>query len=114
MNPDYREAIYAAVKAIPAGKTCAYQDVARLAGLPGRARLVGRALRELPKGHQLPWYRVTRADRSLAFDTGSPDFQRQRNLLLDEGVVLVRNRVPSEHYNWENDVDFALWGPPPD
>ncbi len=114
MNPDYREAIYGAVMAIPYGKTCAYQDVARLAGLTGRARLVGRALKELPEGHQLPWYRVTRADRSLAFDPGSSDFERQRKLLLDEGIVLLRNRVPKVHYSWENDVDLALWGPPPD
>lgn len=114
MNPEYRKAIYEAVRAIPRGRTCAYGDVARLAGLPGRARLVGRALRELPKGLKLPWYRVMRADRSLAFPPGSEDFERQKALLLDEGVLLERNRVPQKYFDWESDADYALWGPPPD
>ncbi|MBA3294811.1 MAG: MGMT family protein [Geodermatophilaceae bacterium] len=45
--------------AIPPGSVLAYGDVAARAGLPGRARLVGRILAE--DGHDLPWHRVLHA-----------------------------------------------------
>lgn len=114
MNPDYRDAIYQAVRRIPAGRTCAYGDVAKMAGLPGRARLVGRALKELPAGHTLPWYRVLRADRTPAFPPGSDEFERQKKLLQAEGVELIGTRVPKACFGFIADEDFALWGPKPD
>ena len=39
-----RERIWQAVAAIPAGRVATYGQVARLAGLPNHARLVGRTL----------------------------------------------------------------------
>ncbi|MEM9532468.1 MAG: MGMT family protein [Pseudomonadota bacterium] len=114
MKPELRAAIFDAVRRIPKGHVCAYGAVARLAGLPGRARLVGRALKETPEDTRLPWYRVVRSDRSLAFPVGTEAFERQRKLLAAEGVKLVRNRVPARAFEWTQDLDYALWGPPPD
>ncbi|MGH8213359.1 MAG: MGMT family protein, partial [Rhodanobacteraceae bacterium] len=42
VKPEYRR-IYAAVAAIPAGRVASYGEIAARAGLPGRARLAGRA-----------------------------------------------------------------------
>ena len=39
-----RDRILAAVRAIPRGQVAGYGEVARRAGLPGRARLVARVL----------------------------------------------------------------------
>ena len=60
MNVDDVERVRGVVAAIPAGSVLAYGQVAARAGLPGRARLVGRILAE--DGDDLPWHRVLRAD----------------------------------------------------
>ncbi|GAA0581966.1 MGMT family protein [Halomonas salifodinae] len=91
-----REAIYTIVAAIPPGRVTSYGRIATLAeGLT--ARLVARALGELPAGHGLPWQRVIRSDRRLADHPGAA---RQRALLEDEGVGFDdRGRVP-ERFFW--------------
>lgn len=50
--------IYTVIAAIPYGNVISYGDVARLAGLPRGARLVGWVLKKLPEETQLPWHRV--------------------------------------------------------
>ena len=52
------EAIYAVVATIPVGRVATYGQIAGAAGLPGRARLVGKALASLPERSAVPWYRV--------------------------------------------------------
>lgn len=73
-----------AVQAIPRGRVASYGQVAELAGLPGRARLVGRVLSLLPPNSGVPWQRVVnaRGEPGLRGD----DAQRQRRLLEREGV----------------------------
>ncbi|TBR13410.1 MAG: MGMT family protein, partial [Lysobacter sp.] len=66
-----------AIRAIPAGEVVAYGEVARRAGLPGRARLVARVLGQA-SDDGLPWHRVVRADGRIAFPAGSPGFEIDR------------------------------------
>ena len=63
-----------------------YGQLAALAGMPGRARWVGRVLSQLPEGSQLPWYRVINAQGRLSFPPGSAAAARQQALLSGEGV----------------------------
>ncbi|KIG17114.1 methylated-DNA--protein-cysteine methyltransferase-related protein [Enhygromyxa salina] len=85
-------AICAAVAAIPAGKVASYGQVALLAGLPGRARLVGRVLSHLPPGSEVPWQRVVNARGEISL--GDRAAARQRRLLEAEGVRFdVRGRI---------------------
>jgi len=58
------QAIWDVVCRIPRGQVSTYGAVARAAGLPGRARLSGFALRMAPGDMNLPWHRV--AGASLA------------------------------------------------
>ena len=106
----YREAIEAAIAAIPAGSVSSYGAVARRAGIPGRARLVARLLAE--GGHaELPWHRVLRADGRIAFPAGSPCFRAQRRRLLAEGVELRDGRVIAAAVVEEDgNLDRLLWG----
>lgn len=109
------ERILAVVSAIPCGQVLGYGEVAACAGLPGRARLVSWALKQAPPGSDLPWHRVLRANRSIAFPAGSAAYREQRKRLLAEGVKLVNGkavdrRTDSERRS-ENDLDRALWGP---
>jgi methylated-DNA-protein-cysteine methyltransferase-like protein len=103
-------AIRRVVAAIPRGRVASYGEVASRAGLPRRARLVGRVLREAPTGDALPWFRVLRADGRLAFPPGSAPFREQARLLAAEGVRVQRGRVDLGRHGWERDIDQMLWG----
>jgi methylated-DNA-protein-cysteine methyltransferase-like protein len=109
MKDEYRR-IYAAVAAIPRGRVACYGEIAARAGLPKRARLAGRALRETPTGMDLPWHRVVRADGGIAFPEGSRGFREQCRRLRAEGVEVRNGRVRMTTHGMQHDVDRELWG----
>lgn len=111
MNEAYLR-IYAAVAAIPAGRVASYGAIAARAGLPRRARMVGRALRETPDGMDLPWHRVLRADGHVALPPGSAGFREQCRRLRAEGVKVRNGRVPMQAFGLDHDLDRAIWGMP--
>lgn len=91
--------ILAVVDSIPRGRVATYGDVAREAGLPRRARLVGRVLARLPRGNRLPWHRVVNAAGRLSPRAGGTAEQRRRLVL--EGVALsAAGRVDLAHLRW--------------
>jgi methylated-DNA-protein-cysteine methyltransferase-like protein len=94
-NPVFQE-IWAVVGAIPRGSVSTYGAVARAAGLPGRARLAGRALRESPKEMKLPWHRVVGAGGKIVFPPTSVHHREQARRLRAEGLVVKAGRVCRE------------------
>jgi methylated-DNA-protein-cysteine methyltransferase related protein len=86
-------AILKAVRGIKRGTFASYGEVARRAGLPGRARLVGTVLREVGDERKLPWHRVTGAGGRIAFPAGSRTAREQIRRLEREGVEARGNRV---------------------
>ena len=103
--------IWETILDIPAGSVASYGQVAEIAGIPRGARQVAYALRHAPKELQLPWYRVITASGKLAFEKGSASFRRQRDLLADEGVTMLRGKVDMDTYRWQPDLDELLWKP---
>lgn len=102
-----------AVAAIPPGRVDSYGGVARRAGLPGRARLVGHALRTVPTELDLPWHRVVNASGRISFPPGSQQHALQRRLLAGEGVRFGDDgRVDPAARGLDDDLDRLLWGPP--
>ncbi len=98
-HPDY-EKIYAIVIRIPKGKVATYGQIARLAGLPGRARQVGYALNKTPTGRRLPWQRVVNAQGKVSL--GGQGKSEQRDLLEDEGVEFdEKGRIALKQYQWQ-------------
>ena len=85
MTP-FQAAVHRVVAALQPGEVVSYGEVARRAGFPGRARGVGGFLADLGDG--LPWWRVVRADGTIA--TGGAE---QRRRLRAEGVDVERGRV---------------------
>jgi alkylated DNA nucleotide flippase Atl1 len=80
--PEARELeVLARVREIPAGFVRTYGDVS-----PGSPRFAGAVLFECDEP-DLPWWRVVRADGSLAKGA------RQRQLLIAEGVPFRGERV---------------------
>ena len=94
-NPAFQE-IWAVVGAIPRGSVSTYGAVARAAGLPGRARMAGRALRESPKEMKLPWHRVVGAGGKIVFPPNSVHHREQARRLRAEGVLVKAGRVSRE------------------
>lgn len=106
--------VFAAIASIPLGRVASYGAIAARAGLPGRARLVGRLLGEVPEGMQLPWFRVLRASGQIAFPAGSAGFREQSRRLRAEGVEVKNGRVPLSRFGLDGNLDRALWGMPED
>ncbi len=103
--------IWQVVAEIPEGCVLSYGEVARLAGLPGRARMVGQALGRAPVRMDLPWHRVINAQGRISFKRGSRPYRKQRDLLESEGVLFVDGSVDLDHYGPGQVLDRLLWGP---
>jgi methylated-DNA-protein-cysteine methyltransferase-like protein len=93
--------IHAAVRSIPKGSVATYGDVATAAGLPGRARLVGRSLGADHDDGPLPWYRVIAAAGRIALPEGSQARAEQCRRLAAEGVTVKNGRVDMKRYRWK-------------
>jgi methylated-DNA-protein-cysteine methyltransferase related protein len=106
--------ILTAIKRIPRGHVSTYGEIAKVAGLPRRARLVGTVLRQTPASRDLPWYRVINAGGRISFPVGSEAYVRQRKRLEAEGVVFSGGRVSLQRYGWPPrgaQLDELLWKP---
>ena len=79
--------IITAIRTVPRGKVSCYRDIARNAGLPNGARQVARVLHAMSEKHKLPWFRIIRADGSIALDQ-SQGGDLQAQLLRAEGVAV--------------------------
>ncbi len=105
-------AILAVVARIPRGRVTTYGAVAERAGLPRRARLVGRVLAQLPAGTRLPWHRVVVAGGRIAFPPGSTAGREQAARLRREGVPVNGGRADLHARAWgspADDLDRWLW-----
>jgi len=103
-----KERIWQTVLSIPEGKVAAYGKVADLAGLPGRARYVSRAMSLAPKELNLPWYRVLKSNGQLAFKKDSSMAIKQSKRLKKEGVIVSNNRVDLSVHEWKPNLGEIL------
>lgn len=110
-NEDRYRRIWDVVAGIPRGCVLNYGEVARLAGMPGRARLVGRALGLAPRRLELPWHRVVNAQGRISFREDGPKYRRQRELLEAEGVEFDGEAIDLERHAPSAALDRILWGP---
>jgi methylated-DNA-protein-cysteine methyltransferase-like protein len=99
--------VWEIVANIPAGQVMAYGEIARAAGYPRYSRMVGASMGRCPDS--LPWFRVVRSDRTLAFEYGSDSYREQSQLLKREGVHFEGNKVVAASV--EESLDKILWGP---
>ena len=105
---DPAERILAAVRGIPRGEVAGYGEVARRAGLPGRARWVARLL-AANDDPALPWHRVLRSDGRIAFPPDSDPWREQVQRLRAEGVDVLAGRV--RVVRTVRSLDSEVWGP---
>lgn len=96
--------IWHIVAMIPRGSVSSYGKVADLAGLPGRARYVSKALKSAPEHLSLPWHRVLNSQGQISFEKNSAAFQEQMELLRIEGVVVNCGKVRLSEVEWRPDM----------
>ena len=112
IKPHYAQ-IWQTIQLIPQGKVACYGQIADLAGLPGRARLVGKALGCVPeagwRGQAVPWYRVINSQGKISFPIGGEPFERQKQFLQDEQVVVIGARIKLKEFQWQPDLAELLF-----
>jgi len=93
---EFRLLVERVIRAIPRGKVLTYGGVAKVAGYPGRSRMVARILQ---RGFGLPWQRVVGAggEIKLRGDSGA----EQRFRLQAEGVRFRGRRVDMKSCEWK-------------
>jgi methylated-DNA-protein-cysteine methyltransferase-like protein len=92
--------ILSVIQRIPEGRVCTYGRIAEAAGLPRRARLVGRILHDSPLADDVPWHRVINASGRISDRPGGATEQLAR--LAAEGVeVTACGRVDLGTYLWQ-------------
>jgi methylated-DNA-protein-cysteine methyltransferase-like protein len=94
-RPASLQDIWDVIAAIPRGQVSTYGEVARAAGLPGRARMTAYALRVAPDELALPWHRVLGAGGRIVFPAGSKQFHEQARRLRSDGIKVTRGKVPA-------------------
>lgn len=110
MNNHFFNAVYEAVKRVPAGKVTTYGDVARALGMPRCARQVGWALHVNPQPGIIPCHRVVFADGSLSKGFAFGGIDMQRALLEGEGVEISRDyKADLKKYRWQNGRDLRSY-----
>ncbi len=97
-NKSFYDKVYNVVMKIPRGKVATYGQVAAAAGSGGAARAVGNALHKNPAFGVIPCHRVVNAKGELAEAFVFGGVNVQKDLLEEEGVEVVDNRVELKKY----------------
>jgi len=105
----FDKAVWNIVSHIKAGHIMSYGGVARAAGFPRHARMVSKAM--CRSTTLLPWHRVVKSDRTIAFAVDSEAYQEQKELLEKEGVQIIKGKVIPVKSDDIIDLDKLLWGP---
>ncbi len=90
---------------IPYGKVASYGQVAKMAGLPKHARLVGYVLKNLDDDVKIPWFRVINSQGKISLSKLNEKGENIQKLkLLDEGIDILNDKVNMKVYAWNNDM----------
>ena len=93
----FQERVWSALRAIPAGTTASYAEVAEAIGAPRAVRAVAQACAANPVAVAVPCHRVVRADGGLSGYRWGP--ARKAALLAREAAVASGKKIsrPAEH-----------------
>lgn len=88
---------------IPYGKVASYGQIARMAGLPKHARLVGYVLKHLDSAADIPWHRVINSQGKISLSKLNESGESiQRSKLVAEGVMVIGDKINLKQYQWMN------------
>ena len=84
----FQERVWQALRAIPCGQTCSYQDIADAIGNPKATRAVAGAISRNPASVIVPCHRVIGKNGGLTGYNGGTDalYIKERLLALEQGM----------------------------
>ncbi|MCL4261577.1 MAG: MGMT family protein [Anaerolineae bacterium] len=104
-QPAYNEQVWHLVRQVPHGTVVTYGQIAQMLPPPIGVELeeyktfgprwVGEAMAACPA--DVPWQRVINAQGKIS---NRPGAQRQRQLLEEEGILFVKDKVDLKVYQW--------------
>ena len=97
------------IRRIPPGFVSTYGKVAEAAGLPRRARLVGRVLRASPLADGVPWHRVVNAAGRISLRGGEGPRLQARRLAAEGVCVDPRGRIKLDEHLWKFRKNSKGW-----
>lgn len=89
--PELYARVYVAARAIPAGQTKTYGEIANELGRPGAARAVGQALGKNPFAPIVPCHRILAAGSKMGGFSAPGGLVTKQRLLEIEGAWPIRN-----------------------
>lgn len=94
------------VQCIPYGQVASYGQVARLAGVPRHARLVGKVLSNLADDSEIPWHRVINSAGKVTHTRANEYGENIQILKLrQEGILVINKSIDLKKSQWNGYVD---------
>ena len=110
-NPTSYDRIYEIVRLIPKGQVATYGQIAELANLAGKARVVGYALYRVDmQVLDIPWQRVVNAKGKVSLSPlrFGTDYL-QRSLLENEGIIFNgKDQIDLRKYLWKPSLPIEV------
>jgi methylated-DNA-protein-cysteine methyltransferase-like protein len=108
MSEGFFQAVYAIVRRIPKGKVATYGQIARLAGRPRSAKVVGWALHCNPQPGIIPCHRVVDRNGCLSISFAFGGINQQKILLENEGIIIDESgKINLNQYQWADDSTIS-------
>lgn len=98
---DFQKKVFEIVTKIPKGRVATYKQVAILIGDRACARAVGNALHKNPQPIIIPCHRVVNFKGELADCFAFGGVNKQKDLLISEGVEVADNKVDLKKFGIE-------------
>jgi len=99
---NFFDLVYQVVRLIPEGRVSTYGAIASYLGSKGSARMVGWAMNAAHQHKNIPAHRVVNRQGLLTGKFHFADNNRMQQLLEEEGVIVVNDRVQDfEKHFWD-------------
>ena len=96
------------VALIPYGKVATYGQIAKMAGLPKHARLVGRVLQQVEDKY-LPWHRVINSQGKISLSKLDAQGDNLQIIKLQaENIVVNAGKINLKLYQWDGEISKVI------
>lgn len=107
-SKELAQLILQVVALIPYGKVATYGQIAKMAGLPKHARLVGRVLQQVEDKH-LPWHRVINSQGKISLSKLDVQGDNLQIIKLQaENIVVNAGKINLKLYQWDGEISKVI------
>lgn len=90
--------VYHELSKVPKGKVITYKALARIAGNPNAARVVGLLMKNNKYPNLIPCYKVVRSDGSIGKYSAKGGKEKKIQLLKKEGIKIIKGKIIDDRY----------------